>query len=363
MTEVMNQYQPDRVSPPGDTLLESIEALGMSQAELAERLGRPKKTVNEIIQGKAQITPETALQLENVLGVPAAFWMNREARYREFLAREQQDQDLAEAPNWTKRFPLRAMIKAGWIGERESPAERTRELLSFFGVASTKTWEETWKRQEVAFRRSLKHKGDRYAIAAWLRRGEIEGHAVSCAPYDATSFEDAIAKARSLTLEPPDTFPNKLTTLFAATGVAMAWVQEIPKAPISGATRWLNPEKALIQVSLRYKSHDQLWFSIFHEAAHVLKHRKGVFIEDGAQDSDEEREANEFAASTLIPPEAMEKFLTKGNLAGTSIQAFARSIGIDPGIVVGRLRHDGLLNYTQCSGLVRGLRWSEAARA
>lgn len=78
----VNEYEPDRISPPGDTLLESIQALGMSQAELAERLGRPTKTINEIVQAKTAITPETALQLEAVLGVPAAFWINREARYR-----------------------------------------------------------------------------------------------------------------------------------------------------------------------------------------------------------------------------------------------------------------------------------------
>ncbi|MEZ4729600.1 MAG: helix-turn-helix domain-containing protein [Caldilineaceae bacterium] len=57
-----NSYVPDMVSYPGETLLETIEAYGMSQAELAERMGRPKKTVNEIIHGKAAITPETALR-------------------------------------------------------------------------------------------------------------------------------------------------------------------------------------------------------------------------------------------------------------------------------------------------------------
>ena len=82
-----NSYMPNMVSYPGETVLETIESYGMSQAELAERMGRPKKTVNEIVNGKAAITPETALQLERVLGVPARFWMNREQQYREALAR------------------------------------------------------------------------------------------------------------------------------------------------------------------------------------------------------------------------------------------------------------------------------------
>ncbi len=85
------QYIPDFVSPPGETLLEVLETRGMSQAELAERTGRPKKTINEIIKGKTAITPETALQFEFVLGVPARFWNQREQNYREFLARQREN--------------------------------------------------------------------------------------------------------------------------------------------------------------------------------------------------------------------------------------------------------------------------------
>jgi HTH-type transcriptional regulator/antitoxin HigA len=114
---VTNQYEPDRVSAPGETLLESIQALGLSQAELAERLGRPKKTVNEIIRGKAAITPETALQLEAVLGVPADFWINREARYRESMARREEMQHLERWRGWARLFPFRAMCRLGWVRE------------------------------------------------------------------------------------------------------------------------------------------------------------------------------------------------------------------------------------------------------
>lgn len=91
---IQNQYTPDYVSPPGETLLETIEEQGLSQAELAERMGRPKKTVNEIIQGKASITPKTALQLERVLGVPSSFWINREQQYRQYQT------ELAEIIDW-----------------------------------------------------------------------------------------------------------------------------------------------------------------------------------------------------------------------------------------------------------------------
>jgi addiction module HigA family antidote len=68
-----NQFVPDYASAPGSTLLETIVERGISQAELAERTGRSKKHINEIIKGKQPITAETALQLERVLGVKADF--------------------------------------------------------------------------------------------------------------------------------------------------------------------------------------------------------------------------------------------------------------------------------------------------
>ena len=83
----LNKYIPDEVSPPGDTLRELIEYLNLSQNNLALRMGRPIKTINEILQGKTEITPETAHQLELVLNVPAYFWINREAQYKEYCAK------------------------------------------------------------------------------------------------------------------------------------------------------------------------------------------------------------------------------------------------------------------------------------
>jgi addiction module HigA family antidote len=98
-----NQYEPDLVTLPGEILLEKLEELGMTQADLAERIGRTKKTVNEIIKGKAPILSETALQLERVLAIPARFWTNAEGQYREFLAREEERERLGDHLDWLKR--------------------------------------------------------------------------------------------------------------------------------------------------------------------------------------------------------------------------------------------------------------------
>lgn len=83
----MNEFEPDWASPPGDTLKDFLEEYGLNQSQLAELMGRPKKTINEIIKGKAAITPETALQLACIFPISAQFWLNRESQYRLTLAR------------------------------------------------------------------------------------------------------------------------------------------------------------------------------------------------------------------------------------------------------------------------------------
>ncbi len=92
INKIQNQYTPDYVSPPGETLLEVLEEWGMSQADLAERTGRSKKIINEIINSRAVLTPEMALELERILNIPASFWNNRERQYQEALARHKEQE-------------------------------------------------------------------------------------------------------------------------------------------------------------------------------------------------------------------------------------------------------------------------------
>ena len=74
---------PDLAVPPGEYLAEEISARGISQKELAKRMGRPVNAINEIINGKKSITAETALQLEEVMPeIPARFWLNLETDFQ-----------------------------------------------------------------------------------------------------------------------------------------------------------------------------------------------------------------------------------------------------------------------------------------
>lgn len=347
-----NEYRPELVSVPGETLQEVLDERGISQAELAERTGRPKKTINEIIQGKAAISAETALQLERVLGIPAAFWNNLEGNYRVNQARSLERAELQKHMDWLKKVPVAAMVRLGWIKKLEEKVDQLQEVLNFFGVASPLRWEEMVR--STAFRKSSAFTIDPGALSAWLRRGEIEGRGMPCRPYDRSGFREVLTQARELTGSPlPDAF-KELQRRSAEVGVAVVIIPELAKTRVHGATRWLSKDKALIQLSLRYKREDVFWFSFFHEAGHILLHgKRNVFLEGEPGDADHEREADDFAGNALLPVRHYREFSNRSKFPKGPVIEFAIAMGVHPGIVVGRLQHDKLVGFNQLTGLIR----------
>jgi HTH-type transcriptional regulator / antitoxin HigA len=357
---VKNQYVPDQVSAPGETLLELLNERHMSQAELAERAGRPTKTINEIIKGKAAITPETALQLELVLGVPAYFWAAREQQYREFLARRREAEELASQIQWLDTVPYREMMKHGWIPKAKDEVRILQSVLRFFGVASTETWREVWGACNARFRKSSAFESSAGAVAAWLRKGELEAQKIRCETFSPVDFKRALSEIRGLTRDLSPNFDERLVQKCSAVGVRVVFVPELPRTCAWGATRWTSPSCALIQLSLRYKTDDHFWFTFFHEAGHILLHgKKNVFLENKENATDKpETEANTFASDWLIPQNVYRSFVKSGSWTNCqNIARFADQIGIAPGIVVGRLQHDRVIEHHRCYYLKKKLEW------
>ena len=351
-------FEPNFAVPPGETLAETLGTLAMTQVELAERMGRPLKTINEIVAGKAAITSATALQLEKVLGVPASFWTNHERIYRDTLARHREKDELEQQLGWLRTMPVREMIRARWIGAAEEPVVQLHIVLSFFGVAGVEEWRALWESPGAIFRKSPALAANRPATAAWLRRGELEAQKLECAPFDETRFLAALEQLRAFTTKDPEVFVPALQERCAGAGVAVAIVPPLPGVRAYGATRWLHSTKALVQLSLRGKTDDHLWFTFFHEAGHVLKHgKRAVFVEDGdpkAADRDpREAEADAYACEFLIPPAEYERFCADADFSVAAMRRFANRLGVAPGIVAGRLQHDRKVPFTRGNQLKR----------
>ncbi|HSM92983.1 MAG TPA: HigA family addiction module antitoxin [Anaeromyxobacteraceae bacterium] len=354
MAEIVNRYRPRRVSPPGGTLQDLLAQRGMAQNELAERMGLTAKAVNEIAKGKSSITPDTALKLERALGMPADFWLAREQHFQAWLARQRAEKEQGKRVAWLTKLPVRELIKAGAVRPCSEKAEQVGELLRFFGVASTKAWEEVYASPQAAFRRSGKFECDVGATAAWLRLGERAAQAVKTEPYVAERFLEVLRDAVPLTRRPVREAMDELRASCASVGVALVLVREVGGCRASGVTRWLTPSKALVQLSDRHKTEDHLWFTFFHEAGHILLHKKKeVFLEGGRDGGAEEREADRFAQRMLVPDDAYRELQDGGAFSSPIIEGFSERHRVAPGIVVGRLQHDKAIPFNALRHLQR----------
>lgn len=353
-------FTPDWVSPPGETIADVLRERGLSQTDLAARSGFTRKHVNDLVRGRAAITSATALKLEAVLGSTAGFWLTRESRYREALARRVKLDALRQQGSWLTELPLTDMRKHGWVQRFTHKGQQVEECLRFFGVASVPAWRTVYEKPLAAYRKSMKVASRVGALAAWIRQGERIAEKCVCEPFDGDLFDEVLRDVRRLTLDPdPDSFIERLRTACARCGVVVVFLPTPAGCPASGATKWLAPDRALLMLSLRYKTNDHLWFSFFHEAAHLLLHGKRLLFLEGTKSISEAREAqaDRFAQDILIPPEQASKLEDLG-LSESAVVRFAGQADVAPGIVVGRMQREGLLPWTHLNGLKISYRWS-----
>lgn len=355
-------YDPCQDLPvaPGEHIREILEERGIAQTDFAVRLGKSEKFVSQLINGKASLTYDTAIELERVLGVSASFWNNAESIYRDAVARRRREAEAAEQSEWARSFPLEEMRKNGWIARETSPAEQANDLLSFFGTSSIDAYEKYWGAEKrLAARMSTAYAAATPAIAAWIRAGEIQTERMRTEPFDERGFRALLVELRGLTLATPEEWQRLLPERCAKAGVAVVFVPDLPKTRCFAVSWWASRTRAVIQIGLRYKTDDHLWFSFFHEAGHLLlDDRRRSGISDLDADSEAEERANRFAADLLIPPADYAAFVALGRPSKASVPAFAERIGIAPSIVVGRLQKDGLIPRSWMNEMKTKLEWA-----
>lgn len=351
---------------PGELLEETLEDLGMSQAELADRMGRPKQMINEIIKGKKRITPTTALELENVLGIPSHIWLGLENEYQMVRAKQKEQEQMEKEASMVSRFPYAELAKHGFVKATRKAVERVEELKRFFGVAKLEQIAKV-KTYQPAFRVSDHTSVSHEAIAAWLQAARVKAASIETAPFDKKRLESCLPNIKSLMLKSDiNEALNEVKHLLAECGVALVLLPHFKKTKVNGATFWMDDrQKAIVALSLKGRYADIFWFSLFHELAHLLLHdKREVFLEDGYDDPSllkQEKEADAFARDLLIPPELYEKFVMSGSFTKESIVRFAKACNVLPAIVVGRLMHEGLVKYNNSylNGLRPKYQWTE----
>jgi HTH-type transcriptional regulator / antitoxin HigA len=320
----LDHFTPEWASPPGETISDMLEERNIQLSAFAERIGWSTPNAAALIKGSVSITAEISRLLATALGPSPRFWMARESHYRTDVARLDTTQ-------------LGARQFRGALKQPATPA----------GIA--------------AFRTSPSFKSQPEAVAAWLTEGEQKSAALNCAPWKPAKFRNELPAIRLMTrIKDPRVFLPELRERCRTCGVAVVVVRAPSGCRASGATRFLSPQKAMILLSFRYLSDDQFWFTFFHEAGHLLLHNSNsLFLEGIAAAPDQyEREANAFSERLLIPDSYQTSFsnLTQG---ARSIVAFAKVLGISPGIVVGQLQHFGRVRRSHFNGLKVRFDWDQ----
>ncbi|WP_313814666.1 ImmA/IrrE family metallo-endopeptidase [Glutamicibacter sp.] len=325
---------PNYAVSPGEHIQEWLDDRHLNAAELARRLGVTPKHVSELLSGKAPLSAKLALGLERVTGTPARLWNSIEAGYREDLARLAEEESLVQQYDQAKQFPLAYLRKWGYISATSrDKAGTVRELLSIFRIGNLNSFDATWAHSKVAYRKATLNGDKTFERATWLALGEQAAAIEELPEFDRKQLEAMVTDLRSLTANPnPVVAIAEAQAMLRNVGVGLCLVPPIPGFGVHGATRWILG-RPIVQLSVRGKKDDQLWFTLFHELGHVLLHDHNSIFMQGSG-SREEFEADVYAATTLVPDEYRDRLPANRNIR--TVRELAKELGVAPSIVLGQ---------------------------
>ncbi len=340
---------------PGEYLEEWIDDHGLSQQRVAELLGSSRKQVNEIVNGRAPITSDTAMRLERVVGIPAKTWLKYEALYRADLARIADEDGLAVHVN---EIAPSAVTYLRGIGATSATKRFPGKLVSdFLAFHRCGTWEAYVHLHDEASTgdyalAALKDAGatlDRTLLTTWLRAAELlepfeRGRGYD---YDPERLRAALPGLRARAATPDSTMLRDIANMLADVGVVFMVVEPPKKLPLLGMTRWIDKRVPVIQQTGRWGKDGFVIWTLFHEIGHVLNDPRGeMHVEYSTakkRNSAAEKAANAFAMEVLFGAAGVSQF--RGLLYDRDIADKARQIGIAPGVAVHQMHRRRLLDY------------------
>lgn len=333
-------------TPPGATIREQLSDRGMSQKEFAARMDMSEKHISRLINGDVQLTPDMALRLEMVLGAPASFWSNLEAIYREKLSKVETENAMEADMEIAKKLPYSEMAKNGWVPETRDTKEKVIYLRKYFEVVELPLIGDSQITRIACRRLAVTEKSD-LALMAWAQEAKLKARSIETAPINIKALKSHISEIRAMTLSKPKVFVPKLRAILADCGIAIVFVPHLKGSFLQGAT-FQDGNKIVVGMTTRGSDADKFWFSLFHELAHIILGH--LNREDGTTD-DDEKSADEFSRDTLINQEDFQKLKALSVYTKNNVCDFAKSIGIAPGIVVGRLQKEELIQHNMLNDL------------
>lgn len=356
-----NDFQPDWVSPPGETIIELLDEFGLSIDELSKQLGLSSHKGQKLLDGDITISESLAHKLETVLRVSSRFWLTRDSLYQSYKREIE-----VKEKSWLKQLPIADMVKFRWIPKCSNRQLRVRHCLNFFNQYSIDSWYESFETNpiSVAYRASKTFSTEPISVYTWLNFTRIVTNKTNCLPWDKDMLIETIPEIRRLTNEPnPQVFIPKLKKILAESGVVFVIAKTPSGCRASGATCFFEKRKATLVMSFRYLTDDHFWFTLFHEIGHLILHSDSAKIRvEGTGikglSEDEENQANQFSMDVLIPQKYQLELKSFGKKDWKKIIKFSRKIGISRGIVLGQLQYMGNIEYSYLNKLKVRYRWN-----
>lgn len=350
----MNTRVPAEVFPPGEFLREELEARDWSQQELADILDRPPRLISELIAGKRAITPETAHGLSDAFGTSAEYWMTLEGQYQLSKVKVTNDHVARKARLYSK-FPVREMLRRGWVQASENIEVLEQRFCEFFAISNMDA-------EPTLCHHAKKTHATMDATPlqlAWLFRVRAMATQQKVPPYSKEKLLAAVQKLKTLILAPEET--RHVPRILAESGVRLLFVEPMAGLKLDGACFWLEGDRPVIGMTLKYDRIDNFWFVLRHEIEHVLREdgkaeEQAVIDIDVGDDKGElpesEIRANKAGADFCVPTDQFENFVARVQpyFSEQKVLLFAQRINVHPGLVVGQLqrklaRHDFLRKH------------------
>lgn len=343
------------IVPTGNVIKEYLDEREISQKELSRRIGVSERHLSQLLNGKTRLTEDMGLKLEKVMpDVSAGYWLNYDAKYREFVARQRElaNFDNLDIKEVAKRFRFKEVF-----GKTDmSLAEQAVEMLKLLGISDFAHFESSIPGQAIAF---MEDGGDREAIIVWLRlcREEIEeqNKDLSDTPYSKDALVQNLGKLKRIASnDNVEASVKSCRKLLNQLGIHLVCQPAIVNARVRGALDTVSGNPA-VYISGRFKTHDYIWFTIIHEIAHLLLHYSPnvplVSSEVSNCKDDRDSEANEFVRKFFIDTDDYNLFLSKQVFSEQSVRLFAGEQKVSPGIVVGFLQHDRQVDFSELNYL------------
>ena len=342
---------------PGYYIADINEDMEVSQAEFAKRMGTTAKTLSKLINGQANISNDLAKKLSVMMGTSVEVWQNLQNTYDRKLIEMQQAKDYDEQTKIVKEIDYRYFVDVVDLPITRNVNDKVANLCRFFRVSDLRIMLQP--DFLVNFRTSTSCNNEKNIInsRAWIQTAINISKNINTSPYDAQKLKRYLPELRSMTVQKPEEFLPRMKEIFADCGVAFVLLPHLKNAGVNGAVKWINDERVVLAMNNRGLDADKFWFSLFHEIKHVLQQKiKTVFISSTMEEMIDinnklEKEADEFATDYLIAPADYKKFSPSKYTSDNEIVEFAKKIGIHPGIVAGRMQHDGIIPQNRCSKL------------